>query len=366
MRGHRAQWSAILIACAIAAAALVRHVLVDDPVLATLSLRERLAQLLIVRFDGPLASPPVVTMTHDQKVGGVVLYAKWGNVVDEVQLVALTAALRAANDVPPLLAIDQEGGRVDRLVPIRGARPSASALARAGAAAVAAAGAEDARDLARLGIALNFAPVVDVGQVASWQLAERTFGTTPDDVTRLAGAYLDALQRDGRVAGAVKHFPGLGGVAADPHDEAPRLGATRERLERFDWQPFRTLIERGSVHAVMVTHVFVEAIDAGRSASLSPAVIDGVLRRELGFDGIVIADALTMRGVGTDAPLGDVALASLLAGADLLLGPASPDDVTAILDRLEHAVSRGELGRKRVDGSVRRVLALKRRLGLLP
>ena len=335
-------------------------------VLAGLPLRERLAQLLVVRFDGPTLSPDADTMLRVQKVGGAVLYAKWGNVVDEAQLLALTAALRAANDAPPpLIAIDQEGGRVDRLAAVRGARPAASAIAAGGVAAATAAGAEDARDLARLGIALNLAPVVDVEQVANRQLAERTFARDPDAVARLAGAYLAALQRDGRVAGTLKHFPGLGGVAADPHDDVPRVTADRARLETLDWRPFRALVDGGDVAAVMVTHVFVEAIDPHRPASLSALVVDGVLRGELGFDGVVIADALTMKGVASDAPLGDVALASLLAGADLLLGPASPQDVAAILDRLERAVAAGELSRGRVDAAVRRVLALKARLGLL-
>lgn len=330
-----------------------------------LSLRERLAQLLIVRFDGPVLSPDADTMLRVQKVGGAVLYAKWGNVVDEAQLRLLTSALHDADPLPPLVAIDQEGGRVDRLVAVRGTRPGATALAARGLEAIANAGAEDARDLARLGISLNLAPVVDVAQVENPQLAQRTFGRAPDDVARLAGAYLEALQRDGRVAGTLKHFPGLGGVAEDPHDAIPHIAADRARLASFDWRPFRTLIARGDVHAVMVTHAFVDAVDARHPASLSAALIDGVLRGELGFDGVVIADALTMKGVASDASLGDLALASLRAGADLLLGPASPQDVAAIVDRLERAVADGELDAGRVDAAVRRVLVLKARLGLL-
>ena len=333
--------------------------------LATLPLRERLAQLLVVRFDGPGLSPDARTMVAEQKAGGVVLYAKWGNVAGEAQLRALTTAIHDANPLHPLIAIDQEGGRVDRLVAVRGKRPAVTALAARGIDAIATAGTEDARDLARLGIGLNLAPVVDVEQVENRQLAERTFGRTPDDVTTLAGAYLAALQRDGHVVGALKHFPGLGGVREDPHVEIPRIDADRARLASFDWQPFRTLIARGDVRAVMVTHAFVDAVDPRHPASLSPALIGGVLRGELGFDGVVLADALTMKGVASDAPLGDVALASILAGADLLLGPASPQDVAAILDRLERAVADGELDRGRVDASVRRVLELKARLGLL-
>ena len=366
--GRRGTLAALLIVAVGAAATVLvwRHLSGPGAAwLCRLDLRERLAQLLVVRFDGPVLAPDAETMLRHQKVGGVVLYAKWGNVVDAAQLQALTAALRAASAPPPLVAIDQEGGRVDRLVAVRGVRPAAAAVAAGGVAAAAAAGTEDAHDLAQLGIALNLAPVVDVEQVENAQLARRTFGRSPDQVARLAGAYLGALQRDGRVAGTLKHFPGLGGVREDPHDETPRIAADRARLEAIDWQPFRTLIADGDVAAVMVTHVFVDAIDPRHPASLSPALIEGVLRRDLGFDGVVIADALTMKGVASDAPLGEVALASLLAGTDLLMGPASPQDVTAILDRLERAVAQRELSAARVDASVRRILALKARLGLL-
>lgn len=356
-----------LLVVAAVGVALARYTSCGRVVLALwrLPLRERLAQLLVVRFDGPVLSPAARTMLVEQKVGGVVLYAKWGNVGGDEQLRALTAAIHDANALHPLISIDQEGGRVDRLVAVRGKRPAATALAARGVDAVASAGSEDARDLARLGIALNLAPVVDVEQAENRQLAERTFGREPTDVTTLAGAYLESLQRDGRVVGALKHFPGLGGVREDPHVEIPHIAADHARLASFDWQPFRALIAHGDVRAVMVTHAFVDAVDAQHPASLSPALIDGVLRRELGFDGVVLADALTMKGVASDAPLGDVALSSLLAGADLLLGPASPKDVAAILDRLESAVTDGELDRGRVEASVRRVLALKAQLGLL-
>ena len=345
-----------------------RRAATPDALAAALTLRQKLAQLLVVRFDGPVLSPDVDAMVRQQGVGAVVLYAKGGNIVDETQLQTLTATLQHASALPLLIAIDQEGGRVDRLEAVRGARPAASAMAAGNdpARRAAAAGEEDARDLARLGIQLNLAPVVDVAQVENWQLAERTFGTTPDAVTRLAGAYLDALQASGRVAGTLKHFPGLGAVSEDPHRAVPRLGAPRERLETFDWQPYRILIGRGGVAAVMVTHLFVTAIDDGNPASLSRALVTGVLREQLHFDGVVIADALTMKGVATDSALGDVTLRALLAGSDWLMGPTSASDVVAIVDRLEQAVGSGELTAARVDESLRRVLALKQRVGLLP
>jgi len=337
-----------------------------EALLASLSLREQLAQLLLVRFKGPVYSDEADAMVRRQGVGGVVLYTRSaGNIVDDEQLRTLTSALQSASPLPLVIAIDQEGGRVDRLLPIRGARPSAATLAAAGDPAhAAAAGSEDARDLARLGFQLNFAPVLDVVQLAHHPLAERSFAATPDEVTRMAGAYLAALQAGGRVAGTLKHFPGLGGVGDDPHDTVPHLDASRARLESVDWAPYRALLARGDVAAVMVTHVIVAAIDPENPASLSSLVVDGVLRDRLGFDGVVVADALTMKGVATDVPLADVALHALTAGSDWLLGAKTPDDVAAVLDRFEEAVRRGELSRGRVTRSVRRILTLKQRLGL--
>lgn len=353
-------------ALALGAARAVAADPVVDRLVETLPLRQKLAQLLIVRFTGATYGADVDRMVRVQGAGGAVLYAIEGNVVDKGQLRALTTALRRASAVPVVVAIDQEGGRVDRLADVRGPRPAATAIAARGDPALAAReGAADARHLAHLGITLNLAPVVDVTQIYNWQLEARTWGAMPDTVTRFAGAYLDGLQASGRVVGTLKHFPGLGAVAEDPHRAVPHLPARREDLETFDWLPYRDLIHRGDVHAVMVTHMVLDAIDPTQPASLSPLVVGGILRRDLGFDGVVVADALTMHGVGTSADLGDVALQAVVAGADWLMGAKTPDDVETIVGRLERAVADGTIDGARVDASVRRILALKARVGLL-
>lgn len=325
----------------------------------------RVAELLIVRFDGPVVTPDLATMIRDRGVGGVAIYAKSGNIVDRDQLVALLAAMHALRPTPLLVAIDQEGGRVDRLAAVRGPHPSAADLAARIDArdAAAAAGRYDGADLARLGIALNFAPVVDVTRVYNRQLEARTFGDDPAVVTRLAGAYLEGLQANGRVLGVLKHFPGLGAVAADPHLELPRLDRGAAELAAVDWAPYRALVARGDVHAVMVSHVVVDALDATRPASLAPAVVTGVLRDRLGFDGVVVTDSLTMTAAA-ETSLGDAALAALQAGADYLLGPASVADVDAVVARVAAAVADGELDAARLAASTRRVRALRARVGL--
>jgi beta-N-acetylhexosaminidase len=306
-------------------------------------------------------------MVGAQGAGGAVVYAVESNILGKGQLRALTRCLQRASALPVMIAIDQEGGRVDRLADVRGPHPSATSIAERGDPTLAAAeGVTDARHLARLGIQLNLAPVVDVTQIYNWQLELRTWGAMPDVVARMAGAYLEGLQASGRVVGALKHFPGLGAVAEDPHWAVPHLGARREDMDAFDWVPYRELIHRGDVHAVMVTHMYLDAVDPERPASLSPLVVNGILRDHLHFAGVVVADALSMHGVGTTAGIGDVALQALVAGADWLMGAKSPADVDAIVERLERAVGEGTIDGARIDASLRRVLALKARVGLLP
>lgn len=294
----------------------------------------RVAELLIVRFDGPVVTPDLATMIRDRGVGGVAIYAKNGNIVDRDQLVALLAAMRALRAAPLLVAIDQEGGRVDRLAAVRGPHPSAADLAARIDArdAAAAAGRYDGADLARLGIALDFAPVVDVTRVYNRQLEARTFGDDPAVVTRLAGAYLEGLQANGRVLGVLKHFPGLGAVAADPHLELPRLERGVAELAAVDWAPYRALVARGAVHAVMVSRV-------------------------------VVTDSLTM-SAAAETSLDAAALAALQAGADYLLGAASAADVDAVVARVAGAVADGALDAARLAASTRRVRALRARIGL--
>lgn len=339
-----------------------------DDWLATLTLERKIAQLLIVRFDGPVLAPDLATMIRRHHVGGVAVYAKAGNIVAGPQVQRLVGAMQDLSTVPLAVVVDQEGGRVDRLESVRGKRPSAESIAASGDPARAvAAGREDAADLARLGIAVNLAPVVDVTRVYNWQLSERTFGSDATTVARFAGAYLDGLQASGRVVGVLKHFPGLGSVAEDPHQMLPRTTVTRAELDAVDWAPYRTLLVRGGVHAIMVSHVIVDALDPKLPGSLAPAVVTGGLRDALGFDGVVVVDSLGMKGaaVSERTTIGERAVAAWLAGNDWLLGAKSARDVTDIVTRTTRAVASGELGVERIDRSLRRVLALKERVGLL-
>jgi len=216
---------------------------------------------------------------------------------------------------------------VSRLEPWIGPTPTAAALARAGAVTSRAFGAATARALRALGFNVDFAPVLDLcAPDATNGIAERSFGTDAARVALLAGAFLDGLQ-EGGVAGCLKHFPGLGDTDVDSHLALPTVGRSRERIVTEDLRPYRELAARSA--CIMVGHGHYPAFDPGEPlpASCSSAIIADLLRRELGYSGLVTGDDMLMGAVSARDRDGLAAVASLRAGCDLLL----------YCDRLERA-----------------------------
>jgi beta-N-acetylhexosaminidase len=302
---------------------------------------ERLAAgCLLPSFPGAVA-PPWVLRGLDQGLGGICLFAY--NVGDG--LAELTASLRAARpDV--LIGIDEEGGDVTRLEVARGSSyPGNGALGAVDdvelteriAASIAA-------DLAAVGVNLDFAPVADVNaNPANPVIGIRSFGADHDLVSRHVAAFVRGLQGQG-VAACAKHFPGHGTTEADSHLALPVVGDDiRPGLE-----PFRAAIAAG-VDAIMTAHVLVPALDE-LPATLSREIVGGLLRDELGYDGLVIADALEMKAVSESYGIERSAVLALAAGVDaLLIGhDLGEDAVDAVRDALVRAVSEGELDEARL------------------
>ncbi|HZU04164.1 MAG TPA: glycoside hydrolase family 3 N-terminal domain-containing protein, partial [Ktedonobacteraceae bacterium] len=182
----------------------------------------------------------------------------------------------------------------------------------------------------------------------------------------MADAYLQGLQKSGKVLGTLKHFPGLGDVSTDPHSGVPHLTRSRSDLERIDWSPYRRLIQQGNVHAIMVTHEIVSAIDDSIPSSLSAKLVTGILRQEFGFDGVIMTDSLTMEGITAYYNEAQAAALAIEAGSDLLMGAATPSDVAAMIKGIKDAISAGSISQQRIDDSVRRILMMKYAMGLLP
>jgi beta-N-acetylhexosaminidase len=333
-----------------------------DRLLAQMTLPQKLGQMLMIRFNSLSYSPLLDAMLTHYHVGAVIEYQ--GNIESQAQLSGLNAQIQHNGDLPMIISIDQEGGTVDRLRNLDGPQPPASTLGATNNPQVAyQQGLKDAQDLAAYGFNLNLAPVVDVNNVYNAQLYERTFSTKPAMVTALAGAYLSGLQHSGNVLGSIKHFPGLGDTSTDPHYGLPYLARSLDTLNAIDWAPYKSLIARGNVYAIMVTHEIVRALDPLTPSSLSPRVIN-ILRNQLGFRGVIITDGLTMRGITNSYTLGQAAVLAVQAGDDLLMDPGSPNEVAQMIDSLTQAVQTGTISQQRIDDSVRRILLLKDEMGL--
>mgnify|MGYP001326927558 CR=1 FL=1 len=351
-----------------------------ESTLAGLSLEERVGQMFmgyVFGVSGDDRDPAAVagnrrvygTDTAAQAVarhglGGVIYFDLGGagpdslpdNIVSPEQTKALSADLQNASRVPLLIAADQEQGIVLRVRDGVTLLPGQMAQGATGRPA-------DARDAARvtgadllaLGINVNFAPDADVNSdPANPVIGERAFGDDPQTVARFTAAAVEGYREVG-VASAAKHFPGHGATTVDSHLDLPLISSTREQIEAVDLPPFRAAIEAG-VPMVMVGHLSIPALDPDLPASLSPAVVDSLLRRELGFDGVIVTDALNMAAITRHHTPAEAAVLAVRAGVDLLL---MPPYLTEAKDAVVAAVRSGELDPARIDASVRRILRVK-------
>lgn len=321
-----------------------------------------------VGFQGLAASADVRALIRDYGVSTIVLF---GRNVDAPEQVAelvreLQSSARAAGHERPLMvAVDQEGGRVARMREPWTRWPPARALGRTGSEALARGmGRALAKELAACGVRWDFAPVVDVDtNPDNPVIGDRSLGDDPRLVGRLGAALVEGLQGGG-VAAAAKHFPGHGDTGVDSHLELPAVDHTPSRLEEVELPPFRAAIEAG-VASVMTAHVLVRELDERRPATLSPRLVDGLLRDELGFSGVVVTDDMDMKAVARGWAPAESAVLAAEAGCDLVEFCADHDAQVAAVEGLVRALESGRLSWKAMERSVIRLRALKDRY-LLP
>lgn len=339
-----------------------------DTILHKMTIEQKIGQMMLVQFTGATYSSDISTMVSQYGVGAVLIFYANGNIIDKGQLKGLIQQMQSNSTIPMAVSIDQEGGYVDRLAQLDGMRPSAATIGASNDPAKAkAAGQQDARDLLSYGINMNLAPVVDVDTLpySEMHIDQRTFGTTPEQVTQMAGAYLDGLQAGGKVVGTLKHFPGLGRSATDPHFAIPQITASKSELEQVDWAPYRALIKQNKVQSIMVTHEILDAIDPTQPSTLSPKVIKNILRDEFGFKGVIMTDSLTMKGITNYVSQSQAAALAIAAGCDLLMGASSASQVASMIEGIKQAIHDGTITQQHIDDSVRRILLMKYQMGLL-
>ena len=336
-----------------------------DPVaeaLAAMTTQEKVGQLLVAGIGETEAGEDGLQAVQDYQVGGVILFGR--NVESAEQLASLTNELKALNgdNTPLFLCVDQEGGRVDRMPPEVDDLSSAYDYIAGGGDPLER-GKVLAAQCAAFGFNLDFSTCLDIwSNPDNTVIGDRAYGSDPDTVTRAGLAVNEGLSQGG-VIPVVKHFPGHGDTSTDSHVDLPVVDKTVEQLKEFELIPFQAAIEAGTP-CVMVAHILMTQIDPDLPASLSPKVVTGLLRQEMGFDGVVCTDDLTMGAISNTYGMGEAAVMAVEAGCDLLLVCHEADNLTAAREALLAAVDSGRITMERLDESVCRILSLKQEYSL--
>ncbi len=325
-------------------------------------MRRLAAGVLLPGFAGT-SLPAELAARLEEGLGGVALFG--ANIVDPVQVRALTDTVRAAN-AEAVVAIDEEGGDVTRLhMPDGSPEPGNAVLGRLDVDELTAASAERiGRELVEAGVTLDLAPTADVNTNADNPvIGARSFGLDAALVARHSAVWVRALQATG-VAACVKHFPGHGDTAVDSHLGLPVVDHDLTALRGRELLPFVAAIEAG-VAAVMTSHIVLPQLDPDVPATMSRRILTGLLRDDLGFDGVIVTDALDMAGASAGIGIPAAAVRALAAGADLLcLGRESEPQLDPVLDAIVAAVEEGELPIGRLAEAAARVRRLAQRLAL--
>ena len=293
-------------------------------------------------------------------LSGVALYPR--NFSTPAGLRALTDSLRRASAAPLLIGIDQEGGTRFAPPPPFTVWPSPAELGRLGDAAIVEQVARAiAVELRAVGVNTDFAPMLDLAvNPASRVTADRSFGRAPGEVARLGAAFLRGLAAEG-VLGCAKHFPGHGDTIMDPHFDLPCFDGTRERLGQQELVPFAAAIEAGAP-LVMTAHILLPQIDPDRPASVSPAVLGGLLRRDLRFEGVILADDLGMGALVRRYGCGDSAVMTFDAGSDMAMLCHDSSAVPGVIDAVAAALDGGRFNLAQWAASRSRVASLREKI----
>ena len=339
-----------------AAARMERQV---ERTLKKMTTREKVAQLIVSQTDSYIFSEGHALMTDTlvgiEGIGGLLI------IQDSLpRFLTRMNQLQEMSKIPLLVSIDGEWGPSMRFSEYPffpqqmqlGALPSDSLIYEMGLAV--------AEQCQMANIHINYAPVVDINvNPKNPVIHARSFGEDRDKVTAYGRAYMKGMQ-DGGIIACSKHFPGHGDTEVDSHKGLPVLPFSRERLDSLELYPFCDQIKHG-VGMVMMGHLHIPALDSAVS-SISYPIVTGLLREELGFNGIIVTDALTMKGVSENMESAEIALAAYKAGVDILL---KPGDIIASIDRLEEAMNSGECDIEELNERVRKTLRLKAQFGML-
>lgn len=323
-----------------------------------MSLEEKIGQLFVIDYQGETGYPVALdNLLRTVKPGGFILFKSNFSTVEGTK--SLVKKIKETGTDPLLIGVDQEGGKVQRMLGLEEEVSLIPSMYDVGKTKDPHLSKEVARVVAEelrvLGINLDFAPVLDIySNPKNTVIGTRSFGSDVDTVSTMGLSFAEGLQENG-VIPVVKHFPGHGDTETDSHFDLPVVTKSKEELLAFELVPFRKAIEE-DIEVIMIGHLMVPSIDESTPASLSKALITNVLKEELGFKGLVITDALNMGAITKNYTQEETLRMAINAGVDLLLMPKEP---LKMVSKIQEMVEAGEISEERIDDSVRKILTLK-------
>ncbi|WP_029542446.1 glycoside hydrolase family 3 protein [Selenomonas sp. AB3002] len=336
-----------------------------EDILSRMSLTEKIGQLMMVSLPGTEVDDEARYALHQFHYGGIVLFDRNFESKEQVKNFVLDVQSGAGEKVPLFVAIDEEGGLVSRGKEVIPPPPSAEAVGKENKEFARKLASAVAGDLREIGVNVNFAPVADLGLGR-----ERSYSTSPYEVLKFVQAVGEGYHEKGLIY-TLKHFPGIGKGTVDSHEDFSSIEATEHELRKEDLVPFRETINgtdkgRPMDYMIMVGHFRYPAFDTENPASLSAKIITGLLRKDLGYEGLIITDDLGMGAIIKQYTFGEAAVKAFQAGSDLILVCHDYGHAEEAYMGILNAVKEGKISEKRVDESVRRIIKAKFRHGLKP
>ncbi|MFR2884159.1 glycoside hydrolase family 3 N-terminal domain-containing protein [Veillonella nakazawae] len=328
-----------------------------DKLVANMSDADKVGQLLMIGIHGKTLNDDAKFMLNEYRVGGIILFDRNMESKDQVKslITDINKTGKSAGLTPLFIGIDQEGGAVARMEDQLIKVPPAEELGNAPIEQVVSLAKQSGTELKDLGFNINFAPVADLGLTYG-----RSFSTNPDDVVRYASAVGKAYDEAG-LWYSYKHFPGIGKTDVDLHADTSVVPVSKETLLNEDTKVFVNLIKQSkpNTYAIMVSHAMYPQIDADHPSSLSKAIITDWLRKDMGYNGVVVTDDMDMGALAKHYTFGDMAVQSILAGSDILLVCHEYEHMQEAYNGLMKAVKDGSISKERLDESVKRILLMK-------
>lgn len=330
-----------------------------------MTLEEKVGQMVIVGVEEETFNSNMEKMIKDHKAGGFIFMGK--SVKNTTQLLKLVNSIKAANsnnNIPLFLSIDQEGGKIDRMPQEFNRYPTNKAIGKINSENLSYnIGSTIAYEISSFGFNMDFAPVLDINSnPKNPVIGDRSFGTGSQLVSNLGIETMKGIQ-EGNVISVVKHFPGHGDTSVDSHVGLPKVNKSMDQINNFELLPFKEAI-KNNVDGIMIAHILLPKIDPKYPASLSKVIISNVLRKQLGFNGIVITDDMTMGAITKNYSIGDAAVKSINAGSDIILIAHDFNKEADAINSIISAVKGGDIPMDRIDESVYRVLKLKEKYNL--